>query len=261
MRAWIVASLLTATLLFFGARHGYAETPPAIKLDDKSTADQILDALHARGDGLKDFSGNVTMDQVDPLTGDTTTLSGNVWFQELGNTASRMRVSFTGKKIGSRTESGYHQEYMLDNGWLIDRDYKRKNEVSRQVLKSGQKINLLKLGEGPFPLPIGQPREEVLKQFAVKRVGPAADDPTNTVHVELAPREGTRLARKFKKIDVFVDTTSNFPRQIVTIDPREAEQHITRLPDMKLNGGVGDKDFTLDPIDDNWTRKSEPMTE
>ena len=29
------------------------------------------------------------------------------------------------------------------------------------MLKPGEKLNLLKLGEGPFPLPIGQKKEDV----------------------------------------------------------------------------------------------------
>ncbi|MGA2502295.1 MAG: hypothetical protein ABSH20_31520, partial [Tepidisphaeraceae bacterium] len=37
-----------------------AQPQPTI-LDDKSTTDQILDALHARGQGLKDFSGDVSI--------------------------------------------------------------------------------------------------------------------------------------------------------------------------------------------------------
>jgi hypothetical protein len=40
------------------------------------------------------------------------------------------------------------------------------------VLRPGEKVNLLKLGEGPFPLPIGQKRDDVKRQFDVTLAKP-----------------------------------------------------------------------------------------
>src|SRR6185295_10789202 len=115
-----------------------------------------------------------------------------------GEGDSRLRIIFDQKFFGEKQQPNSKVEYMLDKGWLTDRDYKRKIEIQRQVLKPGQKVNLLKLGEGPFPLPIGQPKEEVLKMFEVKKIDANKDDPPDTVHVQLSPREGTRFAKKFK---------------------------------------------------------------
>ena len=49
-----------------------------------------------------------------------------------------------------RQRSAEKTEYLLDGQWLIDRNYRAKNEVKREVLKRGQKMDLFKLGEGPF---------------------------------------------------------------------------------------------------------------
>jgi outer membrane lipoprotein-sorting protein len=228
-------------------------------LDKASTRDQILDALDARGNGLKDFTADVSLATSDALGGDTTKLVGKVAYQSKGNGDSRLRIIFDQKFFGAKQQPNSKVEYMLDKGWLGDRDYKRKIEVMRQVLKPGEKTNLLKLGEGPFPLPIGQPREEVLKQFDVKKIDAKPDDPADTVHLELAPKEGTRFAKKFQKIDVWAEMKTNFPRRIETLDKAGGETRTTDLTNIKVNVGLSDKDFEQEKIGNDWTQKSEQM--
>ncbi|HEV8378720.1 MAG TPA: hypothetical protein VGP99_07705, partial [Tepidisphaeraceae bacterium] len=123
-------------------------------LNEQSSREEILDALHARGQGLKDFTADVSLAETDALSGETTTMTGKVWYQARGEGNARMRILFDKKLFGDKPQAGAKVEYALDKGWLTDRDYKRKVEIQRQVLKPGEKINLLKLGEGPFPLPI-----------------------------------------------------------------------------------------------------------
>src|SRR3954471_19189336 len=228
-------------------------------LSDASSREDVLEALHARGVGLKDFTADVSLAETDALSGDTTTLVGKVWYQGRGEGDARMRIVFDKKLFGNKPQPGAKVEYMLDKGWLTDRDYKRKVEIKRQVLKPGEKINLLKLGEGPFPLPIGQPREEVLKQFDVKKIDAAQGDPADTVHLELAPKANTQFARKFKKIDVWVETKTAFPRRIATLDKSEAETRTTDLTEIQVNVGVKNDAFVLEEIGPPWTRKTEQM--
>lgn len=235
----------------------FAQTP-LIPLPATATSDDILDALHARGQNLKAFTANVSLDEIDALSGDTTTLVGKTLFQDKGDNDSRLLVAFT-KKVINKKESEFKQIYLLDAGWLTDRDYKNKIEVKRQTLKPGQKINLIKLGEGPFPLPVGQPREEVLKMFDVKLIPPAKTDPENTLHITLSPKPQSQFERKFKEINVWVQTTTHFPIQIATTDKRETTERITHLNDITLNPQTKDADFTLDKIDDSWTKKTEEL--
>jgi len=224
-----------------------------------SSRDDILDALNARGQGLKDFTADVSLAETDALTGDTTTLVGKVLYQAKGEGDARMRILFDKKLFGEKVQPGAKVEYMLDKGWLIDRDYKRKVQIERQVLKPGEKINLLKLGEGPFPLPIGQPREEVLKIFDVKKIDAKQGDPADTVHLELVPKQNTRFAKQFKKIDTWVETKTNFPRRIQTVDKSEAETRTTDLTNIQVNVGLKDDAFVQEKIGGDWTQKSEQM--
>src|SRR5262249_5709015 len=133
----------------------------------------------------------------------------------------------------------------------IDRTYRTSTQVTRHVLKPGEKMNLLKLGEGPFPLPIGQKKEDVHAMFEVTKVDSKKDDPADTVRIELIPKSGTRFESKFKTIDVCVGTKDNMPRRIETLDKNETTIRTTDLSDVYVNPGLGDADFTLPKIDEH----------
>jgi outer membrane lipoprotein-sorting protein len=235
---------------------------PILKPD--SDLDTILDALDARGRDLKDFTADVAIHSTDARTGEDSAQIGKVTFQDKGDGASRIRVSFDTKETeaanGQKTTQKQRLDYVLDGGWLTDRDYQKKLEVKRQVLKPGQKMNLLKLGEGPFPMPIGQSREDVKKLFTATKVPPAKDDPADTAHVKLVPFPNTQFARRFKQIDVYVDTKTNMPRRIDTIERSGNQTKSTDLTNVKINAGVKDEDFALENIDNaGWNRREEPF--
>lgn len=261
MRGWILGLAVLVGASFVHA----AEAPPLINpvgtekaKDDGS--DVVLDALHQRGVGLRDFTADVSMAEVDPLTGDTDTLSGKVWYENKADGTTRLRVVFDKKIQGGRPVKDFKQEYQLEGRWLIERNHKRKLQVDRQVLKEGQKLNLLKLGEGPFPLPVGQPKEEVRRLFEVKKIAPADGDPEGTKRVELTPLKGTQFERKFKKIDVWVEDKSNFPRRIGTVE-KNTTQKVTDLTNIKVNEGIDPKVFELGDPPKAWDHKTEAMDE
>lgn len=259
LRSWLIRITPLILLFIIGPSVDAAEL--AQPLSSASTSDQILDALHAVGQGLKDFSADVSMAEIDALNGDKTTLSGKVWYQARAAGDSRIRVVFDKKEYGDKKlVKDFKSEYLLDAGKLTDRDYKRKIEVQRDVLKPGQKMNLLKLGEGPFPLPIGQERADVLLNFEVSKIDAKNDDPPASVHLLLTPKKGSPagLDRKFKTIDVWVETRTGFPRRIETLDKRETETRVTDLTNIHINGNVQDRDFILEKVE-NWTIKNESM--
>jgi len=229
----------------------FADPTTQPTLSNNSTTDQILDALDARGTGLKDFSANVTLTDTATDTGDTHISIGSVILQRKSPTDVRIRVAFTKKQVDNLITPQDH-EYVLENGVLDDRDYQLKHENKGQLLKPGQNVDLFKLGEGPFPLPLGQKREDVLKIFDVARVGPTSDDPPGTVHLQLTPKNGTEMAKDFKTIDVWVETDSSMPRRIQTLDINQTTTRTTDLANVKLNTGVTDKDFTLPPTTPDW---------
>ncbi len=229
-------------------------------LTAESSSDDMLDALDHVGQGLKDFDAKVTMSEEDNVSGADSKRVGKVWYRKLGDENASVHVVFDRRIVGSKAQEK-KVEYLLKDGWLTDRDYDRKVEVRRQVIKPGQKINLLKLGEGPFPLPIGQKREDVLAVFDVKKIPAAKEDPAGSVHLELTPKKGTSFDRKFKTIDVWIDGQSHFPVRIATLDKNETTTRTTDLSEVRVNPGLKDSDFDLPKIDKDWDSSQEDYKE
>jgi outer membrane lipoprotein-sorting protein len=230
----------------------FADPPAGIaekQLSADSSLDEVLDALDARGKDFKTFTANVKLAETTTDFGDTTTRSGKVWYQDQGDGKARIRVSFDTVKKGAGKEVKERLDYKLEDGKLVERKYRTKSQTTNQVIRPGEKINLLKLGEGPFPLPIGQPKEEVNKQFAVTKAAPAKDDPAGTVHVQLVPKPNTRFARQFKSIDAWVDGKSHMPTRIGTRDKNETMDRTTDLSDIQINPPLDDASFMLEKID------------
>jgi len=245
------------------------QAPPAqgepvrvVMPQDTVALDALLDGLHERGQTLRDFSGNVALVTTDTSSGeDPTTQTGQVVYQKLPDQNARIRITFEKKTIGERTLE-QRIEYLLDGEWLTDRDYRRRIEVRRQVLRPGEKVDLLKLGEGPFPMPIGQPRDAVKNLFDVSLLPVDAAAPAGSSHVRLVPKSGTDLSRKFTSIDVWVDPTLNMPVRIDTLDRNETVVRRTDLANLKVNAGVSDKAFELPAVNDKeWTRQDEAFGE
>jgi outer membrane lipoprotein-sorting protein len=231
--------------------------PNALPAD--ASVDQTLDALDAVGRELKSFTAGVKLSEKDEIAQDTVVRTGKFIYQALGVGDSRLRVTFD-----TRIQDGAAQpqkiEYLLDKGWLIDRNYGRKIEVNRQMRRPGEKIDLMKLGEGPFPLPIGQKKEDVHKQFDVKRVELAEGELKGAIHLELTPLPGTRFERDFATIDVWVDQNSHMPVRIETEDKNQTTVRTTDLSDVKLGAQLSDADFKLPDIPaSEWQRRDEPF--
>lgn len=251
--------LLMSLIMLFSALHApptedarpQAAAADAGALTVDSTVDQILDALHARGADLQSLSADVELIESDASTGDFVTRDGRFLLQTLPDGSARARITFDTRTANNRkTEDKV--EYLLDGRNLIDRTWRTKTQVTRQVLKPGEKVNLLKLGEGPFPLPIGQPADEVHRMFEVTRIDSGADDPANTVHVRLTPRADSQFANRFHTIDAWVDLADHMPKRIETVDPNGVTVRTTELGNVRINPKLTDADFALDRVGPDW---------
>jgi outer membrane lipoprotein-sorting protein len=254
---WVAGLCLVLTL---AAGACAAEKP----LTAESPLDDVLDALDVRGKTLQDFSADVQWKNTEVALGSFTTWKGTIRYQSPPGQNGRLHVLFVEHVVGKRTYSENGKpilEYLLDEGWLTTRDYKVPSQVRQQVAKPGQKINLLKLGEGPFPLPIGQDKKDVHDQFEVQIIPADKADPPATIHLQFKPKPESLLARRFKIIDTWVDLKLSMPIRIETLDPNEAKCDQTDLSNIQINTGLKDKDFDLPPIDSKWSQRDEPFAQ
>lgn len=197
---------------------------------------------------------------IDPNLGTASTYSGKVALEQLGGGDARFRATFD-----QREEDGTiypdKLEYVYADGKLLDRNYHSKVQTTYQVARPGEKVNLLKLGEGPFPLPIGQKPQDVYANFSVQHIPPAKDDPPGqTTHLQLTPKPDTSLARHFKTIDVWVDHASDMPVRIETMDVNQTEDRKTDFTNVKVNPLVTDADLGPSKLDfDGWQRTDKAL--
>src|SRR5438046_9406126 len=85
----LILLLLSALLIVGRAVAQNTPAPPminptgggAVPLKKESSIDQVLDALDARGKGLKSFTGDVKLAETDAGTGDTQTRAGTAVYQ------------------------------------------------------------------------------------------------------------------------------------------------------------------------------------
>ena len=247
----MIQKLLLSGLLFVGCAG-------AVELTQSSSVDQVLDALDQRGHDLKSLTADIAMADIDPNLGDKgTTHTGKLYFQDLGDGKVRFRILFD-KKLSGKTSLPQKHDYVYANGTFTDRDYDLKQQNTRQVLKPGEKMQIFKL-DGPFPLPLGQNKDDVHKIFEVVKVASAADDPANTIHLQLLPHAGTEMAKKFEKIDLWLDPQTDFPARIKTLDASETSLKETDLTNVQVNPPMGDKQFQMEDVNlkDGWNAKSD----
>lgn len=223
-------------------------------LKKDSSVAKLLDALYRRGVELKDFEGDVKLSEIDASTGAGSVRAGRVMYDVGEGGATRFMVRFETRAEDDGAPKAEKLVYLLEGAWLTERNYRRKVEIRRQVLRPGQKINLFRLGEGPFPLPIGQDPVEVLKQFSVSKL--ESEDPRPAIR--LIPREGTRLGAKFATIDVWVDVETGFPTRIETLNKQETTVRSTELSGLAVNEKKA-KVFELGEVDGEWKRSEEAL--
>ena len=240
---------------------GTINTDPAA-LHPDATVDEVLDALQARGQNLKEFVADVQLTDTDITMGDSSKRIGKVWYQVKGDGNARMHILFEKKIVGDKPPKDDRKEYLLEDGWALDRDYRAKNEVRYQIARPGEKMNLFQLGKGAFPLPIGQDKNDVHAMFAVSKVPADKSGPLNAIHLQLVPKPKTDFERKFSAIDVWMDLGSKMPVRISTEDRNQTTQQQTDLENMIVNPkpGLIEENFVVPPVDDKgWNRHEEPL--
>ncbi len=258
-------ALLALLLTFVG---NAPAAPPSVPNAPAATApptsapadvDSLLDALDRRGKELKDFSATVKLKTIDLISGDDNTQNGTVYFQSDADRGGKVRVNFASKTSSDGITQKKPIDYVLVNEWLWERDYSKKTQIKHQVLKPGEKANLLKLGEGAFPLPIGQDKADVHREFIVTQLKVAKDDPADTVHLSLVPRPDQPSARRLAKLDIWIETKTSMPVRIDTLAPNKESVQSTSLTDLKINTGLPPDTFALPELPPGWSTQTESL--
>ncbi len=164
---------------------------------DFADADALLTALETADRDIQRLAASVRYVRTFDLAGDRQIRDGFLYFIAdpppeptvfpIPNPAGTHRqrkfvIDFTRLTVGRRQEDS-RQTFIFDGQWLIEKQYEAKHAIKRQVAPPDAAFDPLRIGEGPMPIPIGQPKSEILARYEARLV-PADDglhlDPTES---------------------------------------------------------------------------------
>ncbi len=243
--------------------------PDIIPVDDPEL-DALLDKLEHTADDLRNFTARIVYRKTDGLLNRKETRTGNIIYisepvQGLpGNQIRKFAIIFDILVVNEQRRQR-NKHYIFDGRWLAEIDDRNKQFQAREIVPPGRVLDPLKLGEGPFPLPLGQKKNEVLKRFVVDW----ADIPPsgmlagleNVIGIVLVPRPGSDEAGEFNRVDVYYDKKTMLPVGVDALH-RNGDRKTVRLKEMahniELDAQTLSKVNIAPPQDDEWVVIVEP---
>jgi hypothetical protein len=124
--------------------------------------------------------------------------------------------------------------YVFDGEWFVERQPEQRQVFRRQVVAPGQSIDPLAIGEGVFPLPIGQQKAKILERFDAELVPTGEDFPDNTppagladtYQLRLVPKRGTDEAKQYAIVRIWYRKADLLPRMARTGDRDESSTEV-----------------------------------
>jgi outer membrane lipoprotein-sorting protein len=218
----------------------------------------LLKALELAGEKSPVLRADTEFTVYDKMTEDTELRGGwVVYAKDTDELPKRFRISFETLKQGDGPKILNVVDYAFDGQWLIVAKRALKHMDKYQIAGPTEKIDAMKLGKGPFPMPFGQKSDDMLKYFDIKIVAPAGGDPKNTVHLHMdtKPKFAGELA--FTSIDEWIDLEQNLPVKIVTTEKTKKVTTVV-FTKIRTEDKVDDKLFSI-PKPDGWELNVEPL--
>ncbi|MFN0131694.1 MAG: hypothetical protein ACKVW3_04050 [Phycisphaerales bacterium] len=221
--------------------------------DRSAEADAFLGELESADKGLLRLVADVKYQRSFELVGDRQTRFGRLAYvaepsdqadgkhddKPTDNPSGRkFAVTFDRFEIGSEVRNE-EKSYIFDGHWLVEKIPGEKLFKKHEVVPPGERFDPLRIGQGPFPVPIGQRRADIVARFEVDKLaaeaGLDADDNTSetdaaaqrdfatgTTQIRLTPRPGTPEAEDFREVRLWYlrDASGRWlPRMAKTINP------------------------------------------
>lgn len=164
--------------------------------------DQILTRLEERQ--IEDLHAELSWTVADPLEEeeDRQTKRGAIWFRQMKPTG-KFLIQLRDKSAAG-TRHAIDERHLFDGEWYIMLDSQARQVSRYEVRRPNDTSDPFRLGQGPFPVPFGQKKADILREFEVIRVAPAKDDPADTDHLKLTPRPESASARNYKSVDFWI---------------------------------------------------------
>lgn len=231
-------------------------------------AHELLDRLETAAADLESFTAEIIYENWDDLLGRREIRQGKIIYQIDPDTdAKNFAILFESLTVNQRRQTRL-RHFVFRDRWLAEIDHEAKQFIKRELVPPGRQLDPLKLGEGPVPLPIGQPKDEVLKRFKATLIDPPDDELAllrgldEVDGLRLIPREGSPEARDYQRIDLYYDRATSLPVGINVIEANSNRKTV-RLRNMQRNPELTDEQVEQLSIDEpdprEWSIDIRPL--
>ncbi len=236
-----------------------ATAPAAQRSSGDPIVDQLLDRLEARGRSIQGLSTRLEYRDVrtDPVP-EEILRRGELLFRRLEPNPKFLIVfheTIAGGVVRNDPES-----FVFDGQWFVERHDRSKQIIRRQVVRPGERIDPFRVGQGPFPLPFGQTRADMLANFVITRKPQITEEIADSDRLDCVPRPESDLARKYRAVSMWIDRKLDLPVRIQA--ERIADDTILDVTFSKLNphDAPAESRFRIDrPPGPDWEVREEPL--
>ena len=202
------------------ARPAAPATKPAAAAPTQQVMN-ILEALEAAGVKHPTIQADVDYLIDRMLTGETERRTGYVKYRKhTAKTTDKFRIHFDTLRMDEGRKLKSVVDWAFDGMWLSEAKHRIKQLTRYQVAAEGQRVQPLRLGKGPFPLPFGQTVADILKYFKATQPERKArkSDPKNADYVKFTTLPARRKEMSVVWIEQWIDRTTHLPIKIVAYD-------------------------------------------
>jgi len=238
----------------------FAATPPASAPVDPSRAGDVslshadpvidarLDAIERGAADLDAFTAKLQYETVDAILDRRTRRIGTMVYEHGTSERPRRFAFLLDRRLIERRSGEFRieerpQHYIFDGRRLAEINHDDRQYIERELVPPGKSFDALELGNGPFPLPVGQKKQDVLERFDVTDAVLPDDGPlsffttADGVMIEgirLVPKPNLEASKDVRHIDIFFDTGTWLPVGVHVVEVNDDEKIVT-LRDVKRN--------------------------
>lgn len=190
-----------------------------------NTADDLLFALEDADAQIRALRADIRYTREFAIAGDVQVRDGQLVFaSDPGRANRRFAIEFTRLIVGSRVDD--EVKIIVFNGtWFVEKIPGDKQFFKRQVVPPGETFDPLKIGQGPFPIPIGQRRADILREYDAELLDSAdgLDDENlidfagDAYQLRLTPIEVLADDAEFEEIRLWYSRDTLLPRLARTV--------------------------------------------
>ena len=207
-------------------------TQPAGGVADRVV--DILDRLETAGRNVSTIRCAVKYTVNDKLNITVTTKYGSIIFKR--SEPHPMFMIHFHKLVAEDIVRRDKEWWLFRERWLWEIKGKSKTIIKREVLRPGEQADFFDLETAPFPVPFGQRRDQILKNFEVSLVDAQVGDPAGCDHLVCWPKDRAPLAKEYRRLDFYVSCDLHLPLRIVAEDAKGNKVTVADFPDLGEKG-------------------------